>query len=97
MANPTGKYLKAAGMAVAIFFSAQAFADDDRDIEGTIQSIDQQARSFVVGDMTIYTDERTDYDDDLNRFSDLKTGQKVEVDYIMRDGKAWAKEIELDD
>jgi len=91
------KYLKTLGLAAALAFSANAFADNDKDIEGTIQSIDQQTNSFVVKGQTFYADDRTDYDDDLNRFSDLQVGQKVEVDYIVRDGRNIAKEIELDD
>ena len=88
-------YLQAASMALALSFSTGALADDD--LEGKIESIDQQARSFVVNGKTIHTDDRTDYDDDLNQFSDLQVGQRVEVDYVTRDGRMLAEEIELDD
>lgn len=91
------KTFKVLALAGALTLSPMAFADDDRDIEGTIQSIDQQSRSFVVNGETFLTDDRTDYDDELKSFSDLKTGQRVEVDYVVRDGKRYAKEIELDD
>ncbi|MFA7664507.1 MAG: DUF5666 domain-containing protein [Burkholderiaceae bacterium] len=94
---PTTRFLQAIGLAMALAFSASAWADDDRDIEGLIESIDQQARSFVVEGKTFFADDRTDYDDDLKRFSDLKVGQRVEVDYVVRNGKRYAKEIELDD
>lgn len=90
-------YLKALGLAAAISLSPMAMADNDRDVEGSIESINQQAQSFVVKGMTIHTTRSTDYDDDLNSFSDLKVGQRVEVDYVMRDGKRVAEEIELDD
>ncbi len=91
------KMVQVLGVAVALSLSSQAWADDDRDIEGEIESIDAQARSFVVGGMTFHADDRTDYDDELNQFSDLKVGQRVEVDYVTRDGMHRAKEIELDD
>ena len=91
------KYLKALTLAAAVSLSGTALADDDKDIEGNIESLDRQARTFMVGGMTFYADDRTDYDDDLNSFSDLREGQRVEVDYIERNGKHYAKEIELDD
>lgn len=90
-------YLKALGLAAAITLSPLAVADDDRDIEGRIEAVNPQAGSFVVQGMTFHTTPDTDYDDDLNRFSDLKVGQRVEVDYVTRNGKHIAKEIELDD
>lgn len=90
-------YLKAIGLVAALSLSPMAMADNDHDVEGRIESINQQARSFVVNGMTIHTTRDTDYDDDLNNFSDLKVGQRVEVDYFMRDGKRVAEEIELDD
>ena len=88
---------KAAALALALAITPTVWADDDHDVEGRIESIDAQSRSFVVKGMTLYADNRTDYDDELNRFSDLKVDQKVEVDYVMRNGKRVAKEIELDD
>lgn len=89
--------LKTIGLAAALSLSPMAWADDDRDVEGRIQSINQEARSFVVKDMTFHTSRDTDYDDDLNSFSDLRVGQRVEVDYVIREGRRHAKEIELDD
>lgn len=91
------KSLQAAGMAVALSLSANAWANDDHDTEGRIESINQQERSFVVNGMTLYADPSTDYDDNLNNFADLQVGQRVEVDYVVRSGKHHAKEIELDD
>lgn len=91
------KYLQAAGIALALSVSSAAWADDDHDTEGRIESINQQARSFVVNGKTFHADDRTDYDDDLRSFRDLKVGQRVEVDYVVRDGRHYAKEIELDD
>lgn len=65
--------------------------------KGRKESINQRSQSFVVKGKTFYATERTDYDDDLHRFSDLRVGQEVEVDYVIRQGKRYAKEIELDD
>ncbi|HLU18590.1 MAG TPA: DUF5666 domain-containing protein [Pusillimonas sp.] len=91
------RLLQAVGLALAVSLSSIALANNDQDIEGEIESIDQQAQSFVVGGKTFHADERTDYDDNLKSFSDLKVGQRVEVDYVTREGKQYAKEIELDD
>lgn len=90
-------YLQVAGLAVALSLPLAARADDDRDIEGVIESIDARNRSFVVDGKTYRADDRTDYDDDLKQFSDLRVGQRVEVDYVIRDGDRLATEIELDD
>lgn len=79
----------------ALVAAPQAFADDD--VEGRISSINYAERSFVVNGLTIHTDRRTDYDDGLRRFGDLRVGQKVEVDYKTRNGHRIAEEIELDD
>ena len=91
------KYAQAAGVAIALSLSSAAWANDDHDMEGQIESINQQARSFVIGGETFHADDRTDYDDELKSFADLKVGQRVEVDYEMRDGQRYAKEIETDD
>lgn len=91
------RYLKTLSLAAALTLSPIVWADDDHDVEGKIESIDQGAGSFVVRGKTFYTDDRTDYDDDLREFSDLKVGQEVEVDYVVRNGRRIAKEIELDD
>jgi hypothetical protein len=47
--------------------------------------------------VTIHTDDRTDFDDDYRRFEDIKVGDRVEVDYIVRDGRNVAVELERDD
>ena len=72
-----------------------AWADDD--LEGTIELVNPSNKSFVLEGITFYVTEKTDYDDGLKSFSDLRKGQKVEVDYKNRNGKHFAKEIELDD
>lgn len=72
-----------------------ALADDD--IEGVITSLDAGGRTLVVNGITIHADDRTDYDDDLNSFADLKVGDRVEVDFVDRDGRKVAREIERDD
>lgn len=69
----------------------------DQDLEGAINALDTQARSFVVQGQTFFTTPSTDYDDSLTRFEDLRIGQRVEVDYRVVDGRKLAEEIELDD
>ena len=76
---------------------AAVLADDDRDIEGAVESIDAGGASLVVGGQTYHVGDRTDYDDDLNKLTDLKVGDRVEIDYIERDGKRIIVEIERDD
>lgn len=78
-----------------VFLPAPALLAND--LEGHIESVNQEEQSFVVQGITFYTTASTDYDDGLRGFSDLKVGQKVEVDFEYRDGKHYAKEIELDD
>lgn len=75
--------------------SAPVWADDD--LEGVIELVNPSNKSFVLKGITFYVTEKTDYDDGLKSFSDLRKGLKVEVDYKDRDGKRFAKEIELDD
>ena len=46
-------YAKALGVALALSVSPGVWADNDHDTEGRIESINQQAASFVVNGMTI--------------------------------------------
>ncbi len=66
-------------------------------LEGRIQSVSPNNRSFVVKGQTIYTDGATDYDDGLQGFADLKPGLMVKVDPTNRGGRSFAKEVELED
>lgn len=77
--------------------TAHADRDRDREIEGVVQSINAAERSFVVEGVTIHVDDRTDYDDEYRRFEDIEEGHRVEVDYMVRDGRNVAVEIEIDD
>ncbi len=88
-----GKVLLPAAVWLAIL-SAPVHADD---VEGRIESIDSENRSFVVQGIEFHALPTTDYDDGLNRFEDLQVGQKVEVDFDYRDGRHYATEIELED
>lgn len=82
------------GVAAAFMLTGPALAND---IEGRIESIDPVTQSFVVQGITFYTTPATDFDDGLKRFEDLQVGLKVEVDFVYRDGKHYATEIEKDD
>ncbi len=77
-----------------VLCSSPAFAND---LEGTIESVNQNDQSFVVQGIRFFTTQSTDYDNGLKKFADLKEGQKVEVDFDYRDGKHIVKEIELED
>ena len=78
-----------------ILCALPAFADND--LEGIIESIRPGDQSFVVQEIRFFATPTTDYDDGLRRFDDLRTGQKVEVDFKYREGKHIAVEIELED
>jgi hypothetical protein len=72
-------------------------ADSADSLDGKIQSINAGKRSFVLQGQTMYTNASTAYDDGLKAFADLKPVMKVKVDHSQRDGKRYAREIELDD
>jgi hypothetical protein len=82
---------------VVVLFVLWAGSAIANDLEGHIESVDPNNQSFVVQGITFYTTESTDYDDGLKSFTDLRSGQKVEVDFEYRDGKHYAAEIELED
>ncbi len=67
------------------------------DLKGHIQFVDPNTMSFVLDGNTVYTTESTRYHDGLKGFVDLRPGQKVEVDYHNRDGRRYAKKIELEE
>ncbi|WP_298633643.1 DUF5666 domain-containing protein [uncultured Umboniibacter sp.] len=85
--------LKTILIATGLLFSATSFAND---IEGAIESIDQESQSLVVQGITFHATDSTDYDDGLNQFSDLQLGQVVEIDFEYKDGQHYATEIELE-
>ena len=75
------------------FLAGPAMAND---LEGPIESVDASKRSFVVQGITFFTNETTDYDAGLRRFEDLKAGQNVEVDFVYREKRHIATEVELE-
>ncbi len=86
--------LKAAAAAMFASATSAVWADD---LEGVIERVDASARTLVMQGITFHTVASTDYDDGLQRFEDLREGQRVEVDFTYRDGRHFATEIELDD
>lgn len=82
-----------AGACVALF-STSVMAND---LEGAVESIDVGEQSFTVQGIRFMATPETDYDDGLSEFGDIKEGQKVEVDFIYRDGRHVATEVELED
>lgn len=81
------------GLAIlgSVFAFDTALADD---VAGTITAIDSKNASFIVQSITFYTNATTDYDDGLKNFADLKIGDKVEVNFAVRDDRHVATEIE---
>lgn len=64
------------------------------DVEGEIESLDREEKTFEVQGITFHASEDTRFDDDLKSFDDLEEGQTVEVDFEYRDGRHYATEIE---
>ena len=87
------KYLKPILISASLLFSGMAFSND---VEGVVESVDQESQSLVVQGITFHVTDKTDYDDGLKKFSDLESGQIVEVDFVYKDGKHFATEIELE-
>lgn len=82
---------------LAVPFALTFTAAQANDVEGEIEVVDADAQTLTVQGIEFQTDERTDYDDGLERFEDLEVGQRVEVDFDYRDGEHVATEIELED
>lgn len=76
-----------------LLLSSQVLADD---MEGSIESLDTNAQTFVLQGITFKTTDNTDYDDGLTQFADLEAGLRVEVDFTFINGIHYATEIELD-
>ncbi|WP_299143671.1 DUF5666 domain-containing protein [uncultured Vibrio sp.] len=78
---------------------AQDWNDNDIDLEGIVQSIDEQALSFVIqttsGNQTVYVNQNTRYEDGLT-FNTLPN-QRVEAETYKVDSQYIAREIEADD
>lgn len=75
------------------------WADNDLDIEGTVQSTDESNKSFIVqrfsDQVTVYTNRNTRYEDGLS--FDILNGQRVEVEAYVVNGEYIASEIEAED
>ena len=82
---------------VFLLTSAALFADDHKK-EGKIVSIDQDLRTMVIqsekGDQwTVFWTYTTKLEHGLT-FPELKAGDKVEFEYMDKDGKMWLTELE---
>lgn len=92
----SANYFRLSAVASALLLTTSlSWANDD--IEGRIESINAAQRSFVVNGQTIHATDATDYDDEYQRFSDLRVGHIVEVDVERRDGRLIATEVERDE
>ncbi|MFA0035944.1 DUF5666 domain-containing protein [Vibrio sp. 10N.261.52.A1] len=78
---------------------AQDWNDNDIDLEGIVQSIDESALSFVIqttsGNKTVYVNHNTRYEDGLT-FNTL-TNQRVEAETYKVNNQYIASEIEAED
>ncbi|WP_061958510.1 DUF5666 domain-containing protein [Cupriavidus pauculus] len=83
-------------LVTSLLASSMALAHAD-DVEGTVERVDAKARSFVIKGQTIHVDAGTKYDDGLNRFEDIKIGDRLEVDVHEKDGRKVAHEIDRED
>jgi hypothetical protein len=81
---------------VCLVFALGATTAFAEDLEGVVEATLPDTQSFVLHGITFYTTKDTDYDDGLKSYDDLKPGQTVEVDFIYRDGKHYATEVELE-
>ena len=78
-------------LALLILFSSSALANE---VEGKIESINKDSQSFVVNGAEFIVTPSTRYDDGLKNFSDLKKEERVEVDYVVNDGKNYVNKVE---
>ncbi|CAH7171873.1 conserved exported hypothetical protein [Vibrio chagasii] len=77
----------------------QDWNDNDIDLEGIVQSIDESALSFVIqttsGNQTVYVNHNTRYEDGLT--FDTLTNQRVEAETYKVNNQYIASEIEAED
>jgi Cu/Ag efflux protein CusF len=83
-------------LAALLFVATAAFAAGKR--EGKITRIDRDAQVLSVqsekGDQwEVYLTETTKLEDGVT-LAELKVGDKIEFEYVERDGKIWATQIE---
>jgi Cu/Ag efflux protein CusF len=85
-------------VAAAFLISCAAVFADDHKKEGKILSIDPDTRTMAVqsekGDQwTLFWTYTTKIEDGLT-FPELKPGDKIEFEYMEKDGKMWLTSIE---
>ena len=77
-------------------------ADEFLEIKGFVDSVDEQAGSFILGPFTILIDSETDFDDSeddekSHELGELKPGWRLEIEgAFTADREFLAKEIEVD-
>jgi Cu/Ag efflux protein CusF len=74
-----------------------AVSGDDRPEEGKIVGIDTVSRQMLIqgedGDQwTLYWTESVKLEDDLT-FPELKAGDRVHFEFVLKDGKMWITEL----
>lgn len=81
----------------AAMMAFAASAAQANDLEGVVEAVNPTAGTLTVQGIVFHVTPTTDFDRPLRRLADLTPGQRVEVDFVYRDGKHIATEIELDD
>lgn len=82
-------------VAAAIGIAAVAAQADE--LEGVIERVDLDGKTFVVAGISFHVTADTEFKDGLAGFIDLVRGLEVEIDYVVRDGRHIATGIELED
>ena len=85
-------------VAAAFLLSTAVLFADDHKKEGKIVSIDQEARTMSIqsekGDQwTVFWTYTTKVENGLT-FPELKPGDKIEFEYMDKDGKMWLTNVE---
>jgi hypothetical protein len=79
-----------------LLFGARPASADDIEVEGAIEALGES--TLTVGGYTFLVTEATEFDDDLNDFSDLEIGLFVSVEgFYAEDGTLIAEEIEAEE
>lgn len=80
---------------VSALFAGAAFAGNE--VEGAVESVDQEEQSFVVEGIQMKSDDATEYENGYDSFEDLEEGEDVDVEFEYRDGEHFATGVDKKD